>query len=386
MVEIGMPEVESDKGGVDNEYASRFARFVAGIRSQGLDAAILDSPEALNYLTGYSATAVMYQCVVVTADGETYGVIREVDAPVFEAVSWITNFRTYVDWQDPIQLAIQTVRDLGLSSAVIGQEFGSNFLTVRSYFSFREALPRARFVDLGDIVVSMRAVKSPVEIEQHRRSAAIADLALAATVDALAIGVSEHELVAAGYHAALRAGADNNAPRLVLLGMGSRSSHFHAGVTGSRLEAGEPVHIELLPQVGGYSSRLMRPAVFGGVPAKLQATFDRLVDIQNRQFECLRPGVTARDADHVARKALIDSGLRDAFPNNTGYGIGQITAPKMADFNHLLTPGADWEFQENMVFHMYLSAAGISVSETVRIASDGYELLTRTARTFQCKG
>lgn len=369
----------------DAETRERFDRFVAALREQGYDAAILDSADTLKYLTGYSATAVMYQCVIVTSDGNAVGVIREVDAPVFKAVSWITEFVTYLDWHDPLDLVVQAVRNLGCDSSTIGQELGSNFLTVQDYLRLREELPEAQFGDLGDTVVRARAVKSRAEIELHRRAAAIADLALSATVDALAVGVSDHELVATGYQAALQAGADNNAPRLVLLGIGSRSSHFHAGVAGARLEPGEPVHIELLPQASGYSSRLMRPAVYGSVPRNLQATFDRLVEIQDRQFEKLRPGVVARDVDHVARTALIDSGLRDSLPNNTGYGLGLISAPRPGDFDHLFTPRSEWELKENMVFHMYLSAAGIAVSETVRITPNGYERLTHTDRAFLAK-
>ncbi|MGO4586832.1 M24 family metallopeptidase [Arthrobacter sp. 2RAF6] len=375
-----------DDNNADTEARTRFNRFVATIRDQGFDAAILDSADSLKYLTGYSATAVMYQCVIVTSDGDAYGIVREIDAPVFEAVSWITNFVTYVDWDDPVDLVVHSLRNLGLEASTVGQEFGANFLTVRDYSRIREALPTARFSDLGDIVIEMRAIKSEAEIELHRRAGAIADLAMAATVDALAVGVSDFELVATGYQAALQAGADNNAPRLVLLGMGSRSTHFHAGVTGGRLEAGQPVHIELLPQVNGYSSRLMRPAVYGPVPGNLQTTFDRLVEIQDRQFEQLRPGAVAKDVDRVGRNALIDSRLRDVVPNNTGYGLGLISAPKPGDFNHLFTPGSEWELKENMVFHMYLSASGISVSETVRITSEGYEPLTRTNRTFLTKG
>ena len=367
------------------EIRERFDRFTATIRQQGFDAAIIDSADSLKYLTGYSATAVMYQCVIVTSGGNALGIIREVDAPAFAAASWITDIVTYVDWQDPIQLVVQSLRDLGLQSSAVGQEFESNFLTVKDQIRIREGLPNARLADLGDTIVELRAVKSDAEIALHRRAAAIADLALAATVDALAVGISDHELVATGYQAALQAGADNNAPRLVLLGMGSRSTHFHAGVTGSCLDAGEPVHIELLPQVNGYSSRLMRPATYGPVDRNVQDVFDRLVEIQDRQFEHLRPGIIASDIDRVARKALVETGLRDSLPNNTGYGLGLISAPRPGDFNHLFVPRAEWELKENMVFHMYLSASGISVSETVRITADGHERLTRTPRSFQTK-
>jgi Xaa-Pro dipeptidase len=65
--------------------------------------------------------------------------------------------------------------------------------------------------------------------------------------------------------------------------------------------------------------------------------------------------------------------------------LGIITGPKLADFARLFTPAAEWTLLPNMVFHMYLSASGISVSETVRVTEDGFESLTRTPRSIQVR-
>jgi Xaa-Pro dipeptidase len=366
-----------------NEQVERLNRFAALLRTQQIDAAVIDSADNMRYLFGYSATAIMYQCCIVTSDGAVKAIVRGIDEPVFSASSWVEDRATYSDWDDPFAVLISEIHKMGLSAATIALELDSNYLCVRDYQRMVKNLPQAQIADASDLVVEMRAQKSDREIEQHRRSAAIADLAMAATVSRLAEGVSERELVGAGYEAALRAGADNNAPRIVLLGMGSKSMHFHGGVGDNRLQAGGPVHIELLPQVNGYTSRLMRPAIVGEVPSGIQSTFDQLVRIQDQQFQALRAGVPAKEIDRIGRDELARTGLRPSFPHNTGYGIGIVTAPKTADFTRLLTPNAEWELRPNMVFHMYLSASGISVSETVRITEDGFELLTRTPRSIQ---
>ena len=43
-------------------------------------------------------------------------------------------------------------------------------------------------------------------------------------------------------------------------------------------------------------------------------------------------------------------------------------------------PGADWQLEAGMVFHMYTSAKGVSFSETVLVDKDGAERLTRLER------
>ncbi|MGV9801959.1 M24 family metallopeptidase [Mycobacterium sp. NPDC003449] len=382
-----MTTVETAAGRPDtltnDERVGRLNRFAGLLRTRQIDAAIIDSADNMRYLFGYSATAVMYQCCIVTADGTVRAVVRKIDEPVFSATSWVEDRVTYSDWDDPFDVLIAEIRQMGLAQATIAQELDSNYLSVRDYQRIVAGLPRARFADVSGVVLQMRAQKSASEIEDHRRSAAIADVAMAATVSALAEGVSERELVGAGYEAALRAGADNNAPRIVLLGMGSKSTHFHGGVGDHRLEVGEPVHIELLPQSNGYSSRLMRPALLGDVPSRLQSDFDQLAHIQDLQFQSVRPGLAAKAVDRIGREELARAGIRPSFTHNTGYGLGIITGPKLADFAHLFTPVADWEVLPNMVFHMYLSASGISISETVRVTEDGIELLTRTPRSIQ---
>lgn len=363
----------------------RVAALAEVLRSRQIDAAIIDAAEHMRYLFGYMASASMYQCCIVTADGSVHGVVRKLDDALFASASWVKDRVTYVDWEDPIEVLIAEIHRLGLASATIAQEFDSYYMTVRDHHRVAAALPGVRFVDISGVILEMRVRKSPAEIEEHRRAAAIADLGVAAILDAIKEGVSERELVAAGYSAALAAGADNNAPRIVLLGMGSTTQHYHGSVGDRRLEPGQPVHIELLPQSNGYSSRLMRPAVLGTAPADLKSVVDQLVEIQDRRFAAIRPGIPAKEIDRIGREALAKADLRANFPHNTGYGIGIITGPKLGDFAHLFTPGAEWELQQGMIFHLYLSAAGIQISETVCVTDNGVEILTRTPRHLQIR-
>jgi Xaa-Pro dipeptidase len=367
------------------EQINRVAKFAEVLRTRQIDAAIIDAAEHMRYLFGYSASAVMYQCCIITADGSVHAVVRKLDEALFDSVSWVEDRVTYVDWEDPFDVLIAEIRRLGLASATIAQEFDSNYLTVRDQLRIAAAFPDARFTDISGVLLDMRVRKSPDEIEEHRRAAVIADLGVTAILEALAEGVSEGELVAAGYAAALAAGADNNAPRMVLLGVGSTTQHYHGGVGNRRLEPGQPVHVELLPQSNGYSSRIMRPAVLGAPPEGLQDSVDQLVQIQDRQFAAIRPGVPAKEIDRIGREGLATAGLRNSFSHNTGYGIGIITGPKLADFAHLFTPTAEWKLEPGMVFHMYLSASGVQISETICITDDGAEVLTRTPRHLQVR-
>jgi Xaa-Pro dipeptidase len=307
-------------------------------------------------------------------------VMRELDQPLVVGRSWLGPDVTYRDWEDPIVSVSNTVKALGYERSRIGQELDSHFLTVKTAFAIRGLLSKATFADLSGVTRLLMARKSPAEIECHRAAARVADLGMQAGVEALKEGISERELAAAIYARALSEGADNNAPRIALIGVDPAAAAFHRGVTGSRVRRDTPIHIELLPQVNSYSSRLMRTAVVGELNTHLASVFDRLVVIQDRQLAAIRPGAVAGEIDRIARASILEAGLRNSYINNTGYGLGVIVSPRLGDFDLLFVPDATWLVEDGMVFHMYVSGAGLSISETVLVTPTGHERLTHTDR------
>ena len=63
----------------------------------------------------------------------------------------------------------------------------------------------------------------------------------------------------------------------------------------------------------------------------------------------------------------------------SGYTLGYY--PRFttiaSDFSRCFLPNSDWVLEEGMTFHMYLSARGLAVSETVVVRAHGAERLTQ---------
>jgi Xaa-Pro dipeptidase len=142
------------------------------------------------------------------------------------------------------------------------------------------------------------------------------------------------------------------------------------------------VHIELTPRVSGYSARLMRCAVVGPPSTELAAAAALLRELQDRQIAAMQPGALAGDVDAILRQALVASGMRQTFDNISGYTLGFYAnaGPRTSDFTRCFHPGATWRLEPQMVFHMYASAQGASLSETVLVTDQGPERLTRLSR------
>jgi Xaa-Pro dipeptidase len=362
------------------EYARRLAAVRARMRERGAEVALLDEAEHLCWLTGFDRSATRYQLAIVALDADPVVLLRSLDEPSFLERSWVRDYVTFADWEEPVEVLARTLGERGWATRRIGLELDSNYLTVRRWQAITAALPRATFVDFGEVLRELRLRKSPDEIAYLRRAAAIADRAIEAAIAAAGEGRSERDPAIAASRAFLELGADSARPGIVT--SGSRSGSLH-GVLGDRaLERGDILHLELVPQVRGYSARIMRPTVIGAPSAAQADAARRLVDIQDRQLAAMRPGARAAEVDAICRDGVLKAGLRDRYDNATGYTLGYYAAwsPRTSDFTRLFVPTAGWQLEPGMVFHMYTSAAGLAFSETVLVTEAGAERLTRAER------
>jgi Xaa-Pro dipeptidase len=104
--------------------------------------------------------------------------------------------------------------------------------------------------------------------------------------------------------------------------------------------------------------------------------------LQDRQIAALKPGARAAEVDAILREGVVAAGLRDGYDNITGYTLGLYgdAGPRTSDFTRILHPGADWRIEAGMVFHIYASAGGAALSESVLVTDTGPELLTHLPR------
>ena len=362
------------------EFARRLDLVRVKMRERGADLVLIDEAEHLCWLTGFDRSATRYQGAVVPLDADPVVFLRSLDEPSFLERSWVRDYVTVADWEEPVDVLARTLGERGWAARRIGLELDSNYLTVRRWQQITAALPRSTFVDFGEVLRELRLRKSPEEIAYLRQAAAIADRAIEAAIGAAGEGRSERDAAVAASRTFMELGADSARPGIIT--SGARSGSLH-GVLGDRkLERGDILHLELVPQVRGYSARIMRPTVIGA-PSTAQADAARtLIEIQDRQIAAMRPGARAADVDAICRDGVLKAGLRDRYDNATGYTLGYYApwSPRTSDFTRLFVPTAEWPLEPGMVFHMYTSAAGLAFSETVLVTETGAERLTRAER------
>ncbi len=339
---------------------------------------VVDTVEHLAYLFGYAPPAAVYQPAIIPLEGDPVQVARALDLPMLIEQSWVTNPVLFRDWENPVEVIAKLLRDRGWGRSNLAFELDSHFLPVGRFEAIRAALPEARFIDFSSVIRELRLIKSGHEIKYLRRASEIADAALMAAIDAAGESVQERECAAALYATALRAGADNG--RSALMASGARSNSLHGRLGDNILKKGDILHVESVPLYFGYGARIMRSAIIGQPSRDLADTARKLIELQDRQFEQIRPGVASTVIDEIVRNGVLSAGLRETYDNFTGYTLGYVGLPVTSDFTRAFLPSLDWVLDEGMVFHMYTSAQGIAFSETILVTADGSERLTRTAR------
>ncbi|KMK68506.1 Xaa-Pro peptidase family protein [Puniceibacterium sp. IMCC21224] len=365
-------------------FAARVETLRNQMRAAGAEVFLCDHGEMLHWLSGYTVSETFYRCVILPLDSDPVWVLRAIDEVPCRAATWVPNVMGYPDDADAHAVVADVLRRF--SPTVIGADFTSYGFTAYTRDRLTDLLPDARFVNLHQVSNRIRAVLEPQEIAKTAAAAQIADAAMAAIVADLAPGMRPRDAAAIAAQHYLTHGADDYWVGPISV---SRRAHdsghgmgfLHATLADDRLAKGDILHVELVPRVSYYSARFMRSISIGAPGDAQVATMARLADLQDRQFAAIHPGAEAAHVDAILRDAMLSEGLRDSYPNITGYQLGLYAkTPRSSETTLSLHPGADWTFEEGQVFHLYTTARGLALSETVTITKDGCQRLTSTPR------
>jgi Xaa-Pro dipeptidase len=362
------------------EFDRRIALARDAMASSDVDLLLVDSGELLAWLTGYTVSETMYRAAFLPREGEAWFTLRALDEAPCREKSWITDVIGFVDTQEAQAAVATSISDHGLGKARIGLDTSSYGLSAATFIRLTELLPEATFVPMPGLSDSLRWVKSQEEIAVLAQASAIADKAMAEIARQAQPGMTTRDAAAIASGVFLREGADTGEVGPVVKASGSHE-FLHGVFKTEAIEEGDVLHVELIPRVGNYGARMMRPIVVGKPSTELAAAAETLVELQDRQIAAMKPGAIARDVDAILRQGALDAGLRPVYDNVTAYTLGLYTrTPRTSDFSGVFLPTSNWVLQEGMVFHLYATAQGLGFSETVVVGRDGGIRLTQTPR------
>jgi len=372
----------------ESEFERRLQLVRHAAENRGMDALLFFSPSNIFYLSGfYSVNLWDFQCLIVPLAGHPILVIREFEAGRFWASCRLREPWTYPPEGSGPPAVIDVVRSLGLERRRLGMEM-SRYLDAKSFAELRRGLPDSDFRDAADITDEARALKSEEEIQYLRQAAKITDIGMDAALASVREGGSDGDVAAEANRALLAAGSDLMCINPIIAAA-QNSGLAHSTVSGIRLNAGDPVFIELGACIHRYTAPLMRTAVVGAASAELQELADYSRRTLDALIEAMKPGVRACEVAEAGRRALAPIESRIFFHYVWGYPVGVGFPPSwLEETNFFIQSKNTRELQTGMVFHLplmlrVLGRYGAGFSETVLVGGHGAEVLTCTSRKLR---
>ena len=301
----------------------RQAALRSGLAAEGLDALLVTHLPNVRYLTGFTGSAallVIHAEATVLITDFRYAVQAPAEAGQAAVVE--------VDQKSVWERLGRVLGDLGITGS-LGVE--SHALTVRDAERVG-GLTRARVVPAAEQVERLRAIKSPEEVAAIRAAAELAQEALAEVLPGVRPGQGEREIAAALEGALRRRGSEWH-PFPTIVASGPRSALPHARTSARTVGGGEWLLLDFGAQVDGYCADLTRTVVVGArADDRQRAMYELVRSAQQRALEHLRPGMTGREGDALAREVIAARGFADAFGHSLGHGLGLEVheAPRLA--------------------------------------------------------
>ena len=369
------------------EFATRLARTRAELRRRDLAALLVFGQETHYYLTGFdTAGYVFYQVGIITADERaTIVLTRRPDLAQARDTSLYDDIRVWYDGEgaNPAQELRAILAELGLGGARLGIELATYGLTGFNHQLTRDALDDfCALVDASDIVRAQRVTKSSAEIACVRRSAALADDAIAAMVGAARAGVIDSEVTAAGVSAMLAGGGDMPAGG-PLVNSGRRAV-YGRGVGGPRkLDAQDQLMLELGASYCRYNVCIEHSIAIGTPKPRQVFMFETARDTLHAMTEVARPGAPIGTIAEMFLARLDKAGFARQRFAACGYSLGATYRPTWMDVPPMIYAGNPMPLQPGMTLfpHVMLGdmdqgvAAGVGY--TILITETGAEVLSR---------
>ncbi len=373
----------------ESEYERRIAAVQARLRAERLAAVVAFSngadPGHARYLANFEASA-----------GDTIVVVPASGAPVL-TTNWLMHGEPmhtsiWTTWLNDVRPAerpgfVRTaetsvaghaadrLQEGGAAADRIGVA-GAAIFPHHLMVALQERLPRATWVPADDLVLGVRGVKSPLEIEVMRRAARISGLMHEEALRALAPGAREYDVAARAHAVAFAEGADALAFDSAVA-TGPRAGLKHCAPSDRAMEPGDMVFLDMAAVYHGYCADVSRTTVVGAPSAEQRKFLETGLAMFEAVLAKAAPGVAVQDLIATARGIAERAGYAaDYMPKGFGHGLGcsLFEQPSLRPATGaVLEPGNVFALEPMLVRTNFGTAC---IEETVLITPSGAEALS----------
>lgn len=354
---------------------SRLEQLRALMIQAGISALWVRQEENRRYLSGFTGDS---GSLIITA---TAGYLLTDGRFIEQAQKEAPDFQVIDLGSEPWDKMGALLADTGIEQLF----FEAEYTTYATYAEFQEhARDWPRQVNLAPVknfIDRLRQVKEQGEIASLERAIAIADAGFEHLLTILRPGLTERD-VALELEYYMGKQGSSGPSFTTIIASGPRAALPH-GVAGERsLQPGDLVVMDFGAVYNGYHSDLTRTVALPPAPVEWRRLYDLVLAAQEKAIEAIRPGMTGREVDAVAREYITAAGYGKYFSHGLGHGVGLAIheAPT-------LSPRSEIKLEPGMVVTVepgiYLPGqGGIRIEDVVLIQEGVARVLSHAPKNF----
>ena len=288
----------------------KLQRFRENLAAEKIDAMIITNPYNRRYISNFTGTS----GIVVISEKEA---------------KFITDFR-YTEQAAKQAGGFEIVKHTGpIENEVAAQlkamgakkvGFEQDDLTFALYKTY-EGVVEGELVPLSGFVEKLRLIKTPEEIKILKDAADIADAAFEHILGFIRPGLTEMEVSNELEFFMRKAGATSSSFDTIVAS-GARSALPHGVASDKVIEKGDFVTLDYGALYKGYISDITRTVAVGEPSDELKKIYGITLEAQVYAMENIKPGLTGKQADALARDIIAAKGYGEYFGHSLGHGIG----------------------------------------------------------------
>lgn len=331
--------------------------------------------------------------LILTREGERIAIVGRYEA---EAAQRIGAFSSVIAYDQSIRtVLLETFTRLNPHNIAINFSVndshadGLSFGMYQILCKYLNGTPYLlRLVSAEDILGALRARKTPLEISRLRTAIKTTEQIYDRTFTYIEPGLSEQQVGEYMWSQLLEFGVTEAWERKCcpMVNAGPDSLIGHSGPTPLKIARGQIVHFDFGVKQDGYCSDLQRVVYFLAngetqPPQPVQRGFETIVRAIQEAAKVMRPGITGRQVDTIARGIVTEAGYPE-YLYGTGHHIGRTTH----DGAGMLGPA--WERYGNTPNylleegHVYTIEPGLAVPGCGYIGLEEDVLVTKTGMEF----
>lgn len=350
--------------------ADRLKRLRKELRKENLDGIFIQSSSNLRYISGYTGSNGI--CYVSLDDAWFFTDFRYKTQSAVE----VHNMHIEVPVGKGLLQAMKDSHCIKDGSVVA---FEGNHLSFEQYDEMKKLSPDCQFVSRSMLIEKIASIKEEYELDCLREAARITDAAFAELLNEIKPGISERMLDAKLSYIMKSLGSEKDSFDTIVAS-GINGSRPHHSPTDKLLQNGELITIDFGAMYRGYHGDVTRTVCLGKADDKQREIYHIVLDAQEKAISALKPGLTGKEVDAIARDYIASKGYGDYFGHGLGHGLSlEIHAePRLSPRNNNALLAKQVVTVEPGIYIPGWS--GVRIEDDVFITESGHEDITKAPK------